>query len=230
MDTRRLPRTAMAAALVLAPLTGLVAAVAHPALRTSVSAETSAIAAQQDRFYLYAIFMLISSYLLVPAFFGVLALLRERTPGWTFVAGVLAQTGLLIAVGDAATELVFWETGAPGADHAQMVALAERYDSASGSSLVYTIGGLATVVGVLLIAIALWRTRVTPRWAAAALLVGTGANVAGFVIASRPVLAGSYVVLLAAFAPIAATLLGSSVEPSPRTRAAATQARAATVR
>jgi hypothetical protein len=210
MDARRLPRIAMAAALVLAPLTGLVAAVAQNMLRTSEAAQLTAVAANPDRFYVYALFMLLSGYLLVPAFFGILALLRERTPGWAFVAGVITQTGLLIAVGDAATELVYWQMGAPGADSAQMVALAERYDSAAGSSLVYTIGGLATLIGIGLTSVALWRTRVVPRWSAVALLVGAVANIVGFSIASQSVLIGSYVVLLAAFAAAALRLIGAS--------------------
>lgn len=205
MDARRLPRIAMTAALVLAPLTGIVAAVALPALRTTRSAEITAIAAHQDRFYVYALFILLSSYLLVPAVFGIMALLRDRAPGWAFVAGVVTQTGLLVAIGDAATEFLYWQMGAPGADHAQMLALAERYED--GSSLVYTIGGLATLVGIALTSVALWRTRVAPRWTAVALLAGTVGNVAGFSMANQAVLIGSYVVLLAAFLPMATRLL-----------------------
>jgi hypothetical protein len=207
MNTHRPIRAALAAALVLAPLTGLVAAVALPALRSTLPAEIAAIAAHPGRFYLYAIAMLISSYLLVPAFFGVLALLRDRAPTWAFLAGGLAQAGLLVAIGDAATELMFWQMGAPGADRAQMVALAERYDGAPGAALVYTVGGLAMLVGTALITVALWRTRVVPRWAAVALLVGAVANIQGFTWANQPLLVASYVVLLAGFAPMAVRLL-----------------------
>lgn len=201
-------RAGMALAMLLSSLTGIVAALAVPALRSTRSAELAAIAAHPGRFYVYALFLLASSYLLVPAFFGVMALLRDRGPRWAFFAGALAQAGLLIAIGDAATELMYWQMGAPGASRAQMVALAERYENAAGSSLIYTVGGLASLVGIALLAVGLWRTRVAPRWAAVALVAGGVANVVGFSVASQPVLIASYVVLLAAFAPMAQRLAG----------------------
>lgn len=134
VTTIRPARIGMAIALVLAPLAGVVAASATPALSDGLPAEIAAIAAHPGRFYAYAICILLSSYLLVPAFFGVLVLLRERAPGWSVFAGGLAVTGLLIAIGDAAVELVYWQMGAPQADPAQMVALAERYENAFGSA------------------------------------------------------------------------------------------------
>jgi len=207
MTANRLSRTALAVSLGVMPVLGLVAALAQPALSPTRTAEVAAIAAHPDRFYVYALAILLSSYLSVPAFFGVMAVLRERAPLWTVVAGGLAQFGLLVAIGDGATELLYWQMGAPGADRGQMAALADRYENAAGVSLIYSLGGLAIVVGTLLLAVATWRTRVVPRWSAVALLAGTIANIAGFTIASQPVLAASYVLLLAAFAPFAARLL-----------------------
>jgi hypothetical protein len=93
--------------------------------------------------------------------------------------------------------------GAPGASHAQMTALAERYENTAGSSLIYTVGGLATLAGTLLLAVALWRTHVVPRWTSASIPVAVVANVGGFSAASSPLLVASYVLLLAAFGRIA---------------------------
>ena len=89
-----------------------------------------------------------------------------------------------------------------------MAALADRYENAAGVSVIYSLGGLAIVVGTLLIAVATWRTRVVPRWAAVARVAGTAANITGFTMASQPVLAVSYVLLLAAFVPFAVRLDG----------------------
>lgn len=206
MTAGRLSRSALALSLVLMPVLGVVAAVALPALRSTRAGEITAIAAHPDRFYVYALAMLLSSYLSVPAFFGVMAVLRERAPRWSFLAGVLAQLGLLIAIGDAATEFMYWQMGAPGADQRQMAALADRYENAAGSSLVYSVGGLAFLVGTVLLTVGLWRTRTAPRWAALGLLAGSIANIIGFSIASSPVLIASYVLLLAAFVPFAVRL------------------------
>jgi hypothetical protein len=214
MTATRLSRTALAVSLAVMPVLGLVAALAQPALRSTRSTEIAAIAAHPGRFYVYALTLLLSSYLSVPAFFGVMAVLRERAPLWSVVAGGLAQFGLLVAIGDAATELLYWQMGAPGADPGQMAALADRYENAFGASILYSMGALAAVVGTLLLAVAAWRTQVAPRWSAAALLAGTVANIAGFSTADQAVLAGSYVLLLAAFAPFAARLLGAPRMPA----------------
>src|SRR5689334_18583587 len=106
MTAGRLSRSSLALSLVLMPVLGLVAAWALPALRATRAAEIAAIAAHPGRFYVYALAILLSSYLSVPAFFGVMAVLRDRAPLWTVLAGGLTQIGLLISVGDAATELL----------------------------------------------------------------------------------------------------------------------------
>jgi hypothetical protein len=116
---------------------------------------------------------------------------------------------MLVAIGDAATELMYWQMGSPEANHDQMAALADRFESANGSSVIYSIGGLAVIVGTLLVAIGLWRTRVVPRWVGVGLVVGMVANIVGFGSASQPVLVASYVVLLAACARIAGVVLGA---------------------
>jgi hypothetical protein len=208
MTAHPIARTTVAWSMILAPLTGLIAAVALPALRSSHGKEITAIAAHQDRFYLYALGVLISSYLFVPVYFGLINLVRERSPRWAYLAGGLAQAGMLVAIGDAATELMYWQMGSPHADHTQMTALADRYESATGASLVYTIGGLAALAGTLLLAIALWRAHAVPRWTAAGIVVGLIANVGGFGAASQPVLVASYVVLLATLGRVAAVVLG----------------------
>ena len=121
-------RWPMTAALVLAPAFGLVAAVASPGLATSTDAELRSIAAQPAQFDVYAVALLVSSYLMVPAVFGVTGLLGSRSPRLGFVAGVLTQLGLLVAIGDAAVESMYAAMGRTG-DRATMVALSDRYES-----------------------------------------------------------------------------------------------------
>ena len=210
MDIHPIPRLAGAAALVLAPLFGLVAAVATPGLKPTASAEIAAIARDPGAFHLYAATGLVSGYLLVPAFAVLMALIRIRSPRWCYLAGGLAQVGLLIAVGDAATELMYSQMGARSADPAQMVALSHRYDSVS--SMFYGPGGLMVLVGTVLVGVALWRTRVVPRWTSIALVVSMLLNLGGFVTDSKPVLVASFVVMFAAFGRIA--LVWARPEPT----------------
>ena len=202
--THPIPRWFDAAALVLAPATGLVAAVAIPGLSTTTQGELDGIAAHSDRFHVYAVCILISSYLLIPAFFGLMELVRERSPRWAYLAGGLAQIGMVVAVGDAAVESMYWAMGS-ASGRGPMVSLSDRYDS--GTGWVYAVGGLAVVVGTLALGVALWRTRVVPRWVALGVAVSVVLNVAGFSAASRPALVASYVVMLAALARAALALV-----------------------
>jgi hypothetical protein len=204
-------RTLLATSCVAAPLFGLVAAFATPALATTATGEINGIAASPGQFYVYALCILVSSFLLVPAVFALIDLLRPHRPWGSFVVGVVAQIGMLVAVGDAASELVFWQMGARGTDLPAMAAVADAYGNAPGTSLIYAIGGLCTLVGVIGLGFLLWRTQVLAPWAAAALPVGTVANIVGFGTASRALLAGSYVVLALALFPAAVAMLRGSV-------------------
>src|SRR5579875_3807434 len=163
MEADRMARAMLAVACVAAPAAGVTAAVAAPALSTSHATEIVQISQHPDRDYVYALFILLSSYLLVPAVFGVGRLFRTDRPRWAVLSVAVAQTGLLIAIGDAAVELMYWQMGRLGGDHVQMTALSDRYESAAGVSLVYSIGGLLTLVGVVSLSIGLWRTRALPR-------------------------------------------------------------------
>src|SRR5262249_5760590 len=143
---------------------------ATAALQGTGPAEIADITAHPDRFYLYGITQLIGAYLFIPAFLGVRALLRERSPRWADLAGGAVLLGMLVAIGDAAVELVYWQMGA--GDPGQMAALSDRYENAPGASLPYAVGGILLMVASIALGIVLWRSRTAPVWAA--LLIPAG--------------------------------------------------------
>lgn len=196
--------------LIGAPLLTLLSSIASPPLRSDAGAQIAEIAAHPARFYVYALLGLLGLMLLVPALIGLAGLARDRAPRLTATGLTLALGGTLIAIGDATTELLIWQTGAPGADAAQMTALLHRYDNTLGSSLPFTIGGLATIVGAAVLAVALRRARAVPALAAAGLALGVVANIAAYAAASLAALIASSVVLLAALAPIGLRMLAPS--------------------
>lgn len=208
-------RALLAGSCITAPLFGLVAAVATPGLATTAAGRINAIAASPDRFYVYALSILLSSMLLVPAVFALTELVRPQRPWAALIAGAVSQIGMLVAVGDAASELVFWQMGAHGRDLSAMAAVTDSFDSAPGSSLVYTVGGLCTLAGVLVLGFLLWRTSTLPTWAAACLPVGGIVNIVGFSIGSQPLLVSSYVVLAAALVPAARAITTPRAVPRP---------------
>lgn len=195
----------LAATLVLAPITGLVAAVASPGLQATVAAQLRAIAAHPTQFHVYALGILVSAYLTVPAVFALTALIGRTSPRWAMAAGGLTQLGVLVAIGDSATESMYGAMGARPGERATMVALSDRYDAATG--WIYSVGGLAVLVGSVLLGIALWQTRALPRWAAVGVPASVIVNIVGFSIASQPVLVLSYLLMLAAFSRAALAIV-----------------------
>jgi len=179
MLRQQLPRAAAAASLVIAPLLGLVAACAWPPLRAGDRAQITAISAQPGRWYIFSLFLLLSTIMLVPAVLALMRLLGRSRPTWALIAGCAAQLGILIGVGDAATNLMFWQMGSRGASLGQMAALATRYNAAPGAALIFMIGGLATLSGTLALSAGLWRAHAVPAWTAIAVAVAMIANIAG---------------------------------------------------
>lgn len=205
MSARRISNTVSVASIVLAPVCGIVAAFATPALgSSSTRAQLIAVSHDQGRFYIYSLFILLSSFFLIPAIAAVARLMPESRPAWAEVAYLLTQVSMLVALGDAAIEMVWWQAGSPKASLSQMTALSDRLDAAPGYSLVYTIGGLCGLLGAALLAAALIRTHAAPAWAALTLPVGFVVNIVGFSIPSQAVLVASYVVLTAGLVRLAA--------------------------
>jgi hypothetical protein len=196
MSARRISRAVSTVSLVLAPAFGIVAALATPALvSSSTEGQLAAVSHHQDRFYVYCLFILLSSYLFVPAIAAIKRLLPASRPGWAEVAYLLTQLSMLVAVGDAASEMIWWQAGSPKASVIEMTALSDRLDAAPGYSWIYTIGGLCGLVGAALLAAALVRLHAAPVWAALTLPVGFVVNIVGFSIPSQAVLVASYVLL-----------------------------------
>ena len=87
MLRQQLPRTAAAASLITAPLLGLVAACAWPPLRAGDRAQIAAISAQPGRWYIFSLFILLSTIMLVPAVLALMRLLGRSRPAWALIAG-----------------------------------------------------------------------------------------------------------------------------------------------
>lgn len=202
--------TTVAVTMILSPLVGLASALASPPLESDAGAKLAAIAQHPNRWYLYALLVTVSMWLFVPAVLSLTSIAAERAPRLSLLGGGLALLGALVATGDATTELMYWQMGAPGANRAQMAALAQRYENAAGSSLVFAVGGLALIVGLAILAGALWRLRLTPTWAAVGVPAGTVVNIVGFSLNSSAVVIASNLLLLATLGWIGRLLLAES--------------------
>lgn len=197
-------------AVVATPLLWLGAEAVSPALKSSSAGQLAVVAAHPDRWYWYTVLLIAGTITLVPAAIGIASLATSRAPRLATVGAALLGFSGLVAVGDAATQLVTWQMVGAGADRAQMAALLDRYDNSTAASLFYLPGGLAFLVGAALLSLALWRTRVAPRWVAASLGIGLVVNLFGFMSSSIPVIALGAGIMTPACLVLGARLIGSA--------------------
>jgi hypothetical protein len=206
-DADRLPWTAAGLSLIASPVLALLSALLFLTIGSTEGAQLRAIAAHPDRWYWSTILLVASIVLLVPAYVGLAALVRRSSRRLGATGGALAILGVMVATGDAMSQLMGRALVAADADRAQMVALLVRFDDDAGANAVFNVGGLAIIVGSLLLTAGLIRGRVVPVWSAVALSAAVVLNIAGYGAASGGLVAASYLVMLAGFAHPARVIL-----------------------
>jgi hypothetical protein len=187
-DAHHFRKLVAGACMVLAPLVLLVATVVHPDVKTDEAAQLAVIADNLDAWLAAHLLALAAIALSVPAVLGLMHMLREREVSLGHVGGGLAMLGLLAYVGVVAVEgLVGWAMGEAG-DRGAMVALLTSINESAAIVIPFFILSLAFAVGMICLAVGLYRARAVQSWMAICLGVGA--------------------VLLAISGPAAATWLG----------------------
>jgi hypothetical protein len=108
------------------------------------------------------------SVLLVPALLGLAHLLSERAPAWADAGAALAGLGLLATLGITVADLVIADMAAFGGG-TQLEAVLRRLGGLIGW---LDIVEDASLLGMLVLALGLYRVRAAPRWALALLMTG----------------------------------------------------------
>lgn len=187
-DAHHFRKMVAGACMVLAPLVLLVATVVHPDVKTDEAAQLAVIADNLDAWLAAHLLALAAIALSVPAVLGLMHMLREREVSLGHLGGGLAMLGLLAYVGVVAVEgLVGWAMGEAG-DRGAMAALLTSINESAAIVIPFFILSLAFAVGMICLAVGLYRARAVQSWMAICLGVGA--------------------VLLAISGPAAATWLG----------------------
>jgi hypothetical protein len=119
---------------------------------------------------------------LVPGVYVVGRLTRRSTPWLTAIAVVLMVAGYLSLPWTASSDVFTWSAGTAGLDPASIAKAADvTHGSMNLAGFVFVIGH---VLGTILLGIAMWRSRVGPRWAAIAVLVSQPIHFVAAVIVS----------------------------------------------
>jgi hypothetical protein len=183
-------------AVIATPILWLATELVSPPLKSNAADQLAVIARESGRWYWYTVLMVIGMIVWVPAAFGLARPAATRAPRLAKTGAILLAFNGIIAAGDAITQLVTWQMVTGGADRTQMAALLDRFDNAAGATPIFLPGGLALLVGAVVLAVAIHRSRTAPGWAAAAFAVGIFVDFAGFMSNSPAVIAAGAAMVL----------------------------------
>ena len=173
-DAHHFRKTVAGLCLILAPALFLVSAILAPSSDNDAGAILGAIADHTDRFFVSTAFGIAGSVLLVPALLGLMHMLRERQVALGHAGGGLALLGSLMFMLFWGASLMEWQMVRGGGDRAQMTALLDRFMHTTGTEVFFYFS-LAFTIGMVLLAVGLYRARAV-HWSTAGAL-GAGAIV-----------------------------------------------------
>jgi len=213
MNVRAVSRYFGAAALLIGPL-GLIlgSLVAVAGDDDSVSVSLAKIAAHPSGQRAVIICDLLVAFM-IPAVLYLMRLAGPRAPRLTLVGGALSFAAWLAGLISLGASDLLYDHAAQLTDRASAVALVHAVTSDAAFVIPEALFLAGHVLGLLLLGIALWRSRAVPRWSAA--LVGL-ASVVQFLVHDQAVLSAcAFGLLLIGMAACAVTLLRSPAEPAP---------------
>jgi hypothetical protein len=197
------------ACLIAAPLVFVVSESIHPDDKTNATDEVRVVASGLDRWYTAHALEIVGLALMVGAVLGLAHLLHERSPGAAVTGGALALVG--IVVGAAA----FGAEGLGGyylVKHAPTATAVQAWDDMyNGMRIIpFFAASLLIFVGLIVLAVQLWRTRVVASWQAGAIALGAVAVAASGPSGTQALSLAGMVVLFIGLAPIGYMVLTES--------------------
>jgi hypothetical protein len=171
--------------MVLAPVLALVAGIVQPDTKLDEAKELAVVAGNLDAWYVAQVIALSSVVLAVPAVLGLMHMLREREVAWGHVGGGLGIVGLFGYFGVVTMGIVQWQMASAG-NAGAMTDLLHRLNHTTGAMLPYAIGAVAFGVGMICLAIGLYRARYVHSWMSLSLAVAAACIVVSGFTASAP--------------------------------------------
>jgi hypothetical protein len=209
-DQRNFARTLAGLSLIVAPLLLLVSMLIGPDLSDVGAKRLSEIADNQGRYVASRYLLLIGAWVFVPGLIGLSRLFRGPRVMLGQVGAGLVLIGWISTIAFFGLGAYEYEAAQPGLDRALMGRLADRVDSSGVMMpmiIITFVVGIA--IGSLIVAWSLWRRKLVPPWAPAALVVWTILDV---IANSVAVSAIALAFLLVGFGSVGLKLLSMSDE------------------
>jgi hypothetical protein len=209
-------RRSTAVALLAAPVLGLAGTILLPA-SADAAAQLALIEAQPARWLGANVLLVISFLCFAGALLGLAGLFHTHGSRLGAAATGVAALGWVLHVGPVAYVMSQYAL-AHHPDGAGAAAIADAMFTAPSFVVLIVPVLLATVAGTLALAVALWRTRLAPRWAAVTLVAALVADFAGPDGVSGIMM---FALMCVALAPLSARLLvrGTTAEARVAARA-----------
>ncbi|MDX6592351.1 MAG: hypothetical protein QOJ13_1547 [Gaiellales bacterium] len=205
-DAHHSRKTLAGACMVVAPLVLLAAMVIHPASDMDEATQVATIADNLDAWYLAHLLALVSIALMVPAVLGLMHMLREREVALGHLGGGLALLGSLVLMLFWGVALMQWQMVRGAGDRTQMTSLLDRFMHTTGTQ-VFLFLGLALTIGLVVLALGLWRARAVHWSIAGALAAGAVVLQAGFFVGNE----AAYFIVASAILFVALATMGRMV-------------------
>jgi hypothetical protein len=158
--------------MVCGPLLLLVGVVVHPEMDSDEATQLAVVGDHLDQWYASHLILMISLVLAFPAVLGLMHMLRERQVALGHVGGGLALLGLVSFTAIVAIDgFVVWQMAAAG-DQGEMTALFQRLTDTAGIVIPIYAVSFAFALGMICLAVGLYRARAVQSWMAACLAVG----------------------------------------------------------
>jgi Domain of unknown function (DUF4386) len=152
--------------LVAAPVLFAVAEVATPQPSGSAAAQLASFAQHRNLLLIGVLCGLASTMLFVPALFGLLHRIRSQGVVYAHIAGALIIYGLVTNAASFGINVMFWVMTKPGMNRGPMVSLLNGLAHGSAALGAPVLAGhYLFAVGMVLLGVAVWRSRLAPHWA-----------------------------------------------------------------
>jgi Domain of unknown function (DUF4386) len=205
-DSRNFSRTLAGLGLIVGPALLVVGSLLSPASDDNTAQYLQNVADGKDAYFASAVLFLFGGYLLIPGVLGIIRLMRGRGVTFGQFAAGLVLIGVIATVAFYSFSVVEIEMAEQGNREA-MVALSDAGEDAASGWVIFGLFLIGVGVGTILMAIAAWRHRVIPPWAAALLVLSP---IVGFLGESVVVGALGFALLAVGLAAIGLRILSIS--------------------
>nr|MBA2599305.1 hypothetical protein [Actinomycetota bacterium] len=202
-DAGRFRRLVAGFCLIIAPVVLLVGALTHPQGKEAAAAHLAVVAENPDRYYWAHAILLLGLALFLPVVLALMHLLKERETRFGHLGGGLAIIGLFGATAVVAVDgIAVSQMGQPQASIEEMAALLDRIKESPGFRGIAVVAGVGLMLGMVLLAYGLWRTRAVQPWMAGGVASGAITFFLGVVTDNRIIFAMAFAIDLIALGPL----------------------------